>query len=423
MKKSEEKSYIMKISIFCSVVILFTLSVILARLLSYISTFFLFFHFFIILLPLLYSFIIFILNWRIKKKEFYLFLSFLMFFMLLWLSAAFNQTGLINVAVEFLIFLEPFLFFFIIEVLYKTKKTCLFLIKKIVFFILWLHVALMYFQHFIQHKTGDDVVGLLLGLGVGAHAATAWAFLLLFYYIYDFSNNRRNIYSYVLKVLLLIYVGIMSDAKQVVLAGLISILVSTSLNLNRKEINKLFFAIFFVSIFFVFYFLYYRPMMLWLRLDRIITGLSLKLNVFSLIVSFYDSIGQFFYGLGPGNTATKLAFLFKKYEKILSVLGGTVPVFKDIIWNVQESHVYTNHVTGTSGFSLFFSWAGLFGDVGLWGVMAYITIWYQIYKKFLRQHWYSICIIIFAFILGFLFNWLEEAQFTIVAILFLFFYS
>ena len=360
---------------------------------------------------------------RISASHFYLFSGMLLFSTLALISTIVNGSGLINWTIDVLLFLGPIIWFAVgTQGVWGTKALKLFTRGFLV--ISWLHVFLAYFQAFVLHRDNDHVVGLFVGMGLGAHCAGALAIVLSFYYLYNLLGQRRKDgarFPFVVFVLLSFYVVVLADAKQVVVAffvalGLAMIWTQRYYQALRYRVKSWLQLFLVIGAGVLLGMTIFPALGTWLKFQRLETGLRLKMQVFPLIFYSFAWWGQFLVGMGPGNTVTKLSFLLDKYWGILSAFGGTPSALKETIWIVQESHPFTNHITGTSGFSLFFSWAGLWGDLGLFGVTVYGWLWYVIWKMFPRDDWFSKVLILMALMLGFLFSWLEEPQFMVAII-------
>ncbi len=360
---------------------------------------------------------------KITRASFYLFSGMFFFSAIALVSAIVNRTGLINWIIDVLLFLGPIAWFTVGTQLIWDRKI-LYWFTRGVLSLCWLHVFLAYFQSLVLHNDVDHVEGLFIGMGVGAHCAGALSVILSLYYLYGLLERQRKDaprFLLVTAVLFSSYVVVLADAKQIVVVFLVAL--SSAIICTQRyyrnlwyKIKSWLFLLFIIGMIVLLKVTSFPALSTWLKFPKLYTGLCLKLQVFPIIFHYFASWGQFFVGTGPGNTVTKLSFLLDKYWDMISALGGTPSALRETIWIIQESHPLTNHLTGTSGFSLFFSWAGLWGDLGFLSVIVYGWLWYVIWSAFPKRDWFSKTLILMAVMLGFVFNWLEEPQFMIAII-------
>lgn len=99
---------------------------------------------------------------------------------------------------------------------------------------------------------------------------------------------------------------------------------------------------------------------------------QIKLAPFTIIPTYYESVLNWFLGLGPGHTVGRLGgWLLSENWHILSPLGATVHNVSGELWTM----VYDNWIAVESTlFSPFFGWAGIWGDLGLLGIGAYLFL-------------------------------------------------
>lgn len=102
----------------------------------------------------------------------------------------------------------------------------------------------------------------------------------------------------------------------------------------------------------------------------------------------------------------------KDYLQILQPLGITGTSVFDTVFKAQESYYWSNSVTGSSMYSLLFSWAGIWGDLGFLGLGVYLYLWFLV--------WNYICLdkiskffLITVFVAGLIFSWMEEPAFML----------
>jgi hypothetical protein len=123
------------------------------------------------------------------------------------------------------------------------------------------------------------------------------------------------------------------------------------------------------------------------------------------ILAEFKSPANWLFGLGPGHTVSRLgAWFMQDYSLILEPLGATSTSigirsreFIDSFWLA----------TGSSLFSPVFSWAGIWGDIGLLGLGGYMYLAYAIWQSFGLDNSLKITLLA-TLVLGFIFTQLEE---------------
>ena len=123
------------------------------------------------------------------------------------------------------------------------------------------------------------------------------------------------------------------------------------------------------------------------------------------ILTEFKSPVNWLFGLGPGHGVSRLgAWFMQDYRSILGPLGATTTSigiesreFIDTFWLAK----------GSSLFSPIFGWAGIWGDLGLVGLSAYLYLAYLVWRNFGLDNSLKITLLSTA-ILGFIFTQLEE---------------
>ena len=93
---------------------------------------------------------------------------------------------------------------------------------------------------------------------------------------------------------------------------------------------------------------------------------------------------------------------------------GAGPV-TEAVWLATQGHWISHSGTGSSVWSLFFTWAGVWGDLGLAGLAAYLSLWWFVWRR--------ICVdalakflLLTMFFLGGLFTWMEEPAYVLFVV-------
>lgn len=129
-----------------------------------------------------------------------------------------------------------------------------------------------------------------------------------------------------------------------------------------------------------------------------------------LILSHYTSPLNWLLGLGPGHTVSRLgAWFLRDYASILGPLGSTTTSIG------QQSMDFVAGFWLTSGSSLFspiFGWSGLWGDLGLLGLASYLYLGYLTWRHFGLDD-ISKVTLLSVFVIGCIFTQMEEPGYTL----------
>jgi hypothetical protein len=327
----------------------------------------------------------------------------------MFISAIYNQAGLINVFLDFLILSQPIMFIYLANNKRWSEKH----LKTFRFVLLsftTINAVFAYIQYIILGLRTDAVKGVFLQMGAGHHIAGAIALSSCVYAIYRFKNQLLWYGFVIFQMMVTVFV----DNKQSLVVFLISLLILTILNLHKfkKALFYLITLMIFVIVIRLLALTIFPQLFHWANIDKIQEGLEAKLAVFSIIHSFHSSFMNVLFGLGPGHTVGRLAQILPDYYSILSNLGATMSEITGYIWFIHETNWITNSRTGSSMWSLFFSWAGIWGDLGLVGVILYLFLWIFVYRKFCVDN-YSKFLIITILVHGAVFQWMEEPAYML----------
>lgn len=327
-------------------------------------------------------------------------------------SALFNKAGIINVVLNFLMLSEPFILLMAIT----SKKLPLSSINKFqnrIFLFIYIHLAFVYFQKFIINPASpDDVKGIFLKMGAGHHVGGDVALTFGIYFL--LASGVRSLWLRIFVFILCVGNILYADVKQVVIAFLVSwlILILTQLKEIWKALMYLGIALPITIIVLQIINTLYSGIRYISDMEVVTEAFQYKLSVFSIIISFYKSDFNWLFGLGPGHTISRLGWLMKDYMQILQPLGVTGTAVFNTVFNAQESYYWSNSGTGSSMYSLLFSWAGIWGDLGFLGLGIYLYLWFLV--------WRYICVdklskffLITVFVAGLIFSWMEEPAFML----------
>lgn len=365
------------------------------------------FHYFLLL-------IIFFLSFQIEifknRKEN---LILVLFFFLILFSSFINSVSILNYIVYNLIIFEPFVYFIVLTNLLNDDKNYK-IFEKLIFLIFIIHISLAYIQYILFGLRNDFVQGLFIGLGNGSHAAGSVA-LIFAIYIY-LKNKNISIFKFFL-ILILFSVNYISDAKQVIFAFITTIIIFLFSNfvIQKKiqiKLKYLFFLTLLITLFQYLYNSFFLSEIISNRnLDDFLISFSIKNKVIEIINSS-NSLINFLFGNGVGHSSSRLSFMIPYYENVLPLSKLDLT---EKIWFFQQSNYVTNTTTGSSMFSLFFFWGGLYGDLGLLGIIIYLGIWLKIIRNSFNKN-LTFFFVTYIFVMGYLYNWIEEPVFIISVI-------
>lgn len=335
---------------------------------------------------------------------------------LIIISAFVNDAGFINIVLDFLLLAEPFLLLLaMISVRWFRASIIQFRFYLLLF--AFVHVILAYFQSFIlRYSNPDDVEGVFINMGAGSHLAGAVALSTAVYLF--MVPEIRSIWTRAFLTVACAGVVIVSDAKQVIVVFFISLLIILINNLSKfgKFLRYFLIALTVPGILIWAANTVFPALKHWANIDKLSEGFSQKFLVFSIIRSYYNTPLNWLFGLGPGHTIGRLGWLMPDYMEYLKPLGVTTysQIFEQVS-AVQEGHWMTNSITGSSMFSLLFSWAGVWGDLGFFGLGVYLYIWFLV--------WYHLCLddisrffLITILVFGLVFSWMEEPGYMLFVV-------
>jgi hypothetical protein len=320
-------------------------------------------------------------------------------------SGFINGMGIINIILQILLYVSFFLIFISLVSTEWNKNNILFF-KKGLASIFIINILFSYFQIFIRGLRHDAVHGIALNLGTAAHLNGAICLISFLFFIYYF-EHKNKILSYFLAYLSLPIIYY-SDAKQVFLVIGFSWITTLIISFKTGKSFLKEFSLLILGML-VFYYMIINNFIPVRDYNNIMTGFEHKFGVLNIILEKI-TLGQFFYGMGPGQTISRLATESYIYHGILESWGFIHSRFTETLVTID----YINYIiSGSSFFSMKFSWAGIFGDIGIIGIIIYFLILIRINYKYSLDKIQKFIIISF-FYYGFTFTWLEEPIFMIL---------
>ena len=184
-----------------------------------------------------------------------------------------------------------------------------------------------------------------------------------------------------------LYQVYISDSKQVFLALFLGWILLVLTN-TKKPIKALMYAAVIILCLALFWWAVYNldfmgPYLNWIDRPGIYgpegAATTTKLAAFRIVPTHYESPLNHLFGLGPGHTVTRYGgWMLRKYDTLLISLGATTHPATAEIWAVIRDGWIARQSTI---FFPLFTWAGMWGDIGLVGLAAYSYIGYVIWQK------------------------------------------
>jgi hypothetical protein len=338
-------------------------------------------------------------------------------------SAFWNHAGLINAIISFMMLGEPFIFLLAMSCLPVTI-TLLIQMKTVLYWSVLINFLLAAVQKplidsgiiYAGGLNGTDGCGgvfFVSGAGNYISATVSLVFALYFWrsakdkplwlrttvalaalWHLLFSDSKQLVLAYGVAWLLLIFVNLKDIIKTIkLIIGLILIILLGLWCSTNLEVFKAFTS--------------------WARPELYgSNGLAWYAKFYSIneILQHYKSPINWWLGLGPGHTVSRLgAWFLRDYSSLLSPLGSTQTTIG------QDSMDFVAGFWLTSGSSLFspiFGWSGLWGDIGILGLgaylyLAYLTWYYFAWNDILKVTILSVLVI------GCIFTQMEEPGYMI----------
>jgi hypothetical protein len=343
-----------------------------------------------------------------------------LFLIVTLVSAYLNQAGVVNAILSFLILGEPFIFLASMMAVAISHKNLQRLQRWLLAFTI-LNLALAYIQWPLLIAgaiptngmgPSDAVQGVFYISGAGNYVSVSVSLL---FGLYFFGQKWLPL---ILRYALLIgALGqiIISDSKQILIASILSAVLLALINL--KDPLKAIRYILAITVF-VWAFLWsvqnleamsaYNS---WARPELYGPDgqfTQLKMAGFNMIPPYYSSPFNWLFGLGPGHTIGRLGgWMLKKYWALLGPLGATKHPVTQEIWDY-----WLDSGLDSTFFSPLFTWSGIWGDLGVAGVLTYAYMGYLVWRYLCRSALSQFCMLN-VLILGSVFTQVEEPGFML----------
>lgn len=341
-------------------------------------------------------------------------------------SALINQAGIINLVVDYLLKVEPFLLLLAITSIPLSIQSYEFIRKWLIRFC-FSHIFLIYGQYFLfivlgRHpKAGnpDYVQGIFYESGSG-HVVGASVGLTFGLY-YFFFAKAAPIWIRISVLFATFWGMLLADAKQVlftfIIAGGILFLSKT-----KDVVETLKYLI--PGLIFTVVFLWcvqnvpaFGAFNTWMRPD--IYGSDgeatlLKTASLRIIPTFYETPLNMFLGLGPGHSVGRLGgWMLREYEDLLAPLGSSIHPASGAVWGAVSDSWLGDQ---SSMFSPLFGWAGIWGDTGLFGLGAYLFLYILVFIYLCQDDFSKFCwLTVLAH--GLIFSQMEEPGFMLFIVM------
>lgn len=337
-------------------------------------------------------------------------------------SALWNDAGLINAIVDFTMLGEPFMFLLAFSCI-PLSISSFNKVRNFLYGSVFVNFLLAAAQKPLidsgRLNAGgfdgtDGCGGVFFVSGAGNYVAATVSFAFALYF---FQQRAVSLWIRVAVALAALWHLLFSDSKQLVLAYGVAWLLL--IMINSKDIGKtlkLLIGLLLTGVVGVWLaqnveaFSAYTS---WARPELYGSdGLAWYAKFYSIrsIISHYESPLNWLLGLGPGHTVSRLgAWFLRDYAAILTPLGSTTTPIG------QESMDFVAGFWLTSGSSLFspiFGWAGIWGDLGLLGLGAYLYLGYLVWKYFGLNDVLKLTLLSI-FVIGCIFTQMEEPGYMI----------
>lgn len=345
-------------------------------------------------------------------------------------SALINQAGVLNVFLQYMLQAEPFLLLIAImatplsgEKLKRFRNWiagfCLFNLLLAIAQSILLPIGLYPGAEGGQ-LIEDNTAGVFASKG-GSAGNYISATVSLYFALYFF--NEFKTVSLLIRIAVFIgafYQTFISDSKQVFVALFVGWLLVVFTNV-KKPLKILYYLVPILLIIAIFYWALvytdvefldpYRNFTTYRAEDNLYSSdgeaTLLKSTALRIIPSYYTTPLQWFFGLGPGHTVTRLGGWFMNdYASLLLPLGATVHPVSAAVWEVILSPSGWLARESTLYFPMF-TWVGIWGDLGLIGLGAYLYLGSIVWRRICVDNFCKFLLLSTA-VLGFILTQMEE---------------
>jgi len=347
------------------------------------------------------------------------------------ISGFVNNASILKSIFVWLTFCEPFIFLYAICRTPLDEKQQQFLWK-----LLYVYLAVYIPMCFVQYFTGlfstrplghaDIIQGTFSGMEAGAHVAggVAIIFILMFMAKIISSKDPAKKIRWILVSAVLIVIPILADAKQCMIAFtpavVILICVFSPFSMKKRVTIG---VLMLIGAIFLFNVDLPVEKLSKARDDAVMgyggtagglgSALLRKWSRFQVVIKEFDNVPMgWILGVGPGMGGSRVAFEAYTGGNVGSAVRKLKLKSSPLTWDIWYIDYYSTRSSLYTGIS---SWLGIFGDLGLTGLLIYVWIWWQIWHGIRTEvGWkgmFAKSIIVMTLVLGYLFNWLEEPNY------------
>lgn len=338
-------------------------------------------------------------------------------------SALWNNAGLINAISSFLMLGEPFMFLLAMTCLPITTQIFM-KMKNLLYWSVLINFVLAVVQKplidsgklYAQGLNGTDGCGGVFFVSVAGGYVSASVSIL--FALYFFTRERtRPLWMRLSVIFAAFWQLLFSDSKQLLFSYGVAWLLLVLLN-SKDIVKTLKLAIglaltVYIGIWCATNVEAFKAFTAWARPE--LYGENgdawyAKFYAIRLIITRYQSPLDWWLGLGPGHTVSRLGGWFiRDYAAILGPLGSTSTSIGQQATEFSQSFWLTG---GSTMFSPFWGWVGIWGDLGWLGVGAYIYLGYLTWQHFGGDDIAKVNILN-VFVLGLIFTQMEEPGYMI----------
>jgi hypothetical protein len=354
-----------------------------------------------------------------------LLLGILALFGAMLVSALVNHAGLVNVIFDFLILGEPFMFLLAIICLSLSPKR-LKTIKAWILSSAFINFILAEIQKPLLQKgllvapngmdATDGVQGVFFVSGAGGYISTGVSITAAIYFFVYF--KKVPIIIRFLGLIGAIHHMLIADTKQVLLTSLVGwgILGLTKVHDLKKLLWYVLSIIIAISAFIwaAYNLEAFEVYKYWFTRDDIYQdsdgGWTVKIAGIRMVIDHLKSPLNWLFGLGPGHTLGRLGgWSIIEYWSILAPLGATAPPLYYDIW----SFIHSNWIALTTTLYVpLFTWAGIWGDLGWFGLGVYLYVGYIVWHRLCLDD-FTKFLILNVIVCGFFLTQMEEPGFML----------
>ena len=339
-------------------------------------------------------------------------------FTIILISALVNQAGAINAAISFMLLGEPYLLIITIVALSLSPEKLAYF-KKWLYRFFFSHIVFVFVQKYVlkvdtwEHlgMVGPDrIQGVFLISGAGHVVGSSVSLTFALYYF--FNAKKCPLWLKIIILMAAVWNIILADGKQVLLSFMVAMILLFLIKLNDfvAAIKYIFGGAVIGTIFWwcIENLSAFSGFKTWIRPE--IYGPNgeatlLKTAAFRIIPTYYESILNWLFGLGPGHTIGRLGgWMLRDYVDLLSPLGSTVHIATKAVWRAVGQSWLGDQ---SSMFSPLFGWAGIWGDLGILGLAAYLYLAYIVWRYACKDdlsRFFLLTILVF----GCIFSQMEE---------------